>query len=287
MTSNPETFPAQSSGGWREKLPPLPPHGTILLSPHSDDIVMAAYHIIMERVLPGPLYLVTAFSRSRSMRIEKRRLLDKHILPKLLSGSRNSLNLKRTILRNLRNPETVTQIRLEEDARFCKLIQATPVAIDLPDCELRRGGMITDPSWDLEKESATIARLRDEVAGILDRWLANLLICPWPYGENQHLDHRLVLEAASDLAASKKTTLLFLDDLPYSRRPVESVFFEKRRNVLYKSILLPLGSPSIRAKHKAMEIYKSQMKEYFHKFVDLPPPGDHSRCPSETLWVPA
>ncbi|MDA4127488.1 MAG: PIG-L family deacetylase [Thaumarchaeota archaeon] len=271
--------------------------GTLLVSPHADDTVMQAFGMLRKNVLPGPLYLVTVFARSNYMVIERRIFMQGRTIPKLLprpnelisalrknrghfGGSRVKLLAR---LLDLEEIYKVSRIRLSEDIAFAKSIGAKIKYFDLPDCKVRYGEAIMDPDWPLlpdEPLSTTLTSLLERV--IKETGVANV-VSPWPYGGRQHLDHRLVFRAANQVAHELNKGLYYVDDQPYSRRPLDVARDDFGR--VCSPVLVKLSILDMKGKYEAMNIYGSQMIDQYFAAVRSALPGSSTEGYSETLWT--
>jgi len=274
------------------------PEPTLVLSPHSDDAVMSGYGILAKRFFPGAVDLFTAFSWTNySVILENalprpRTLL--RIIPRptelLRSVSNNAGRfgtspkgiLKRLL--DLEQPNRIARIRLLEDLEFSKKVGVAYHYAHLPDSKVRNGRGISDPSLPLETESETLSELYRVLRRFQSKVGAKVIVAPWPYGPKQHIDHRLLHEAAVRVAEDTGVTLFYLDDLPYSRRPL--VTTPDSRGVPYSPVCFRLDLADMRKKFGAMGIYGSQMVPWYFEAVCMPPPGDSPRPYSETLWRP-
>ena len=288
------------------QLPPGSPDPTarapgpsLIVSPHSDDTVMSAYGILSRKLLPEPLNMLTIFSWSdysvlyRNAHPKTNTLMRAIPRPDELvrSAGKNAGMLPRHPWRFLRKlldlgeAYKVSRIRVDEDIAFSKRVGARFFYSNLPDSKLRHGHAIIDPSWRLETERETLDMVRGVMGSVIRKAGATVVVAPWPYGTRQHIDHRLVNEAAVQVAEETGAELLYVDDQPYSRRPLGSM--QDRRGCAYTPTLAKLNSTEMRSKEEAMRIYESQMTPEYFQGVCKPPPGSHEQAPSETLWNPS
>jgi LmbE family N-acetylglucosaminyl deacetylase len=273
--------------------------GTLLLSPHSDDMAMAAYGIATRKILPAPLSLLTVFSWSNYIILSPRTFTDLRFLlnvlprprelPHSMAKSLGSLGgPPRGILAellDLRQPFKVSRIRVLEDIRFSRMAGVRFGYLNLPDSKCRRGTPIRDPEWPISKEEDTLKVLCLTLSNIVSRTNVSTIVAPWPYGSRQHIDHRLVSEAAVRVAEDTGVSLFYVDDQPYSRRPPGAM--ADRRGRPYASTVIKLGESEMAMKYKAMRVYRSQMVRGFMDAVHRPPPGHPELENSETLWQPS
>jgi LmbE family N-acetylglucosaminyl deacetylase len=258
---------------------------------------MQAFGMLKKNVLTKPLYLVTAFSRSNYMVINRRIFLQRQTLPKLLPRPNELLNALRknrdhfggsrvdllARLLDLEEIYKVSRIRLSEDISFSRSIGAKTKYFDLPDCKVRYGRAIMDPNWPLDPDEPLSTKLRSLLERtIKETGVANVL-SPWPYGNRQHVDHRLVCHAATRSAHDLNVNLYYADDQPYSRRPLDVARDDFGR--VYSPVLVKLSVSDMKGKYAAMNIYGSQMIDQYFAAVRRDPPGSSTDGYSETLWT--
>jgi LmbE family N-acetylglucosaminyl deacetylase len=273
------------------------PKGTLLISPHADDTVMQAFGMLQKNMLPKPWYLATAFSRSNYMVIEKRIFFQRQTLTKLLPRPNELVNAMRkngghfggsrvkllARLLDLGEIYKVSRIRLSEDISFSKSVGAKFRYFDLPDSKVRHGEAITDPGWPINAEESLSTTLR----GLLERTIKETgvasVLSPWPYGNRQHVDHRLVCHAAGRVASDLNMNLYYVDDQPYGRRPLDAALDDFGR--VFRPTLVKLSAPDMKRKYETMNIYGSQMTDQYFTAVRSVPPGSSTEGCSETLWT--
>jgi len=234
------------------------------------------YSVIFQDTIPGPRTILNLFPSPAEL---------------LRSISNNAGRfgksprgiLKRVL--DIEQPSRIARIRLLEDLKFSKMIGVSYHYSNLPDSKIRNGRGIADPRRPLETESATLSELYQVLRRFRSKVGAQVIVVPWPYGPKQHIDHRLLHEAAIRVAEDTGVTLFYLDDLPYSRRPL--VTTPDRRGIPYSPINVRLDLAGMRKKFDAMRIYGSQMVPRYFEAVCRPPPGDSPGVYSETLWKPS
>jgi len=227
--------------------------GTLLISPHSDDICMSSAHIINSGFLPEHLHLVTVFSLSYH-----------------LAGSTQQPG-------NFMVP----RIRMEEDITFCQAIGAAYHALGFYD------GCLWNRSLKLKQR--LINKLERHLLRLIQKLNCLAVICPYPNYNNDsqpHPHHEIVFKATTQaVARAAKTLLLFVDDQPYSRVSLdEKVVFN---NTDYTPQVVNFSRMELDSKMDMMKIYKSQMKDAYFDAVRKPASSGNSHRYSETLWVPA
>jgi len=275
------------------------PERTLVVSPHSDDAVMSGYGILSKKVLPGPLDLFTAFSWTNYSVILQGSIPGPRTMLRLIPrpaellrsiskrGGRLGSSPKGMAkkLLDLEEPSRIARVRLIEDLAFSKKIGASYHYSNLPDSKIRNGSGISDPSRPLETESEMLTELYRVLRRLKSKIGAQVIVAPWPYGPKQHIDHRLLHEVAIRIAEDTGVSLLYLDDLPYSRRPL--VATPDRRGIPYFPVNVRLDLADMRKKFKAMRIYESQMIPRYFEAVREPPLGNSPQLYSETLWKPS
>ncbi|MCB0537136.1 MAG: hypothetical protein KDE33_06365 [Bacteroidetes bacterium] len=207
-------------------------NGTCFLSPHSDDISMSALYVILEKVLPEPYYLFTIFSSSEYVDISK---VTEYLKDK------------------------ITDTRLNEDRMFSKALDMTFLHLKEPDCLKRLGFVIYDSKQNIS--SSYVERLSNFVALKIKSYEISNIVVPYPFGEKQHYDHRITRCVAEKLSNNLEINLYYLDDIPYS-----VIDFCDNLEICYKK---ELNYSDIVHKIQFMDIYKSQMCDYFYERVKI------------------
>ena len=276
----------------------MAPERTLLLSPHSDDVSMSAFGIVERKLAPGEVVLMTVFSRTNFIALRRRAFANPRALASLLprpselvsSIGRHAHGLRTRPtqivqdLLDLDEPYKVSRVRLFEDMSFSRRIGVGYGYLDLPDSKLRHNGPITDPGWPLANDQAAARMVYAALRNLVSRMSIDTMVSPWPYGPRQHVDHRLVSEASAKVSADTAVRLFYVDDLPYSRRPLETM--TDGRGGAYAPDVLRLDRAEMKRKQSAMSLYRSQMTPEYFQGVFKPPPGFPDLAPSETLWRP-
>lgn len=169
---------------WRRKVSGTVPATVehVILSPHPDDAPLSASSVLLNC---AGVMVVTVFSKTAWWRFGE-------------VGERL--------------PE-VQRIRVEEERLMARLAGARLEVLDLPEALLRGHGMedvfIATPT---PTDQEVMHSIRNCLREMRARWPA----ARWyiPLGIGNHLDHRLVRDAA--LAELKSTTLYGYEDLPYA-----------------------------------------------------------------------
>jgi LmbE family N-acetylglucosaminyl deacetylase len=259
---------------------------------------MSAFGIVEKKLISGRMVLMTVFSRTNYFVLSKRAFANPLTLASFLprphtlvhSLSKHPPNLKTRpakIMQDLLDfdePGKVSRIRLREDVRFSRRIGVEFGYLDFPDSKMRHNRPITDPSWPLENDDDTANRVYAAIRDVISRMKIDAIVSPWPYGPRQHVDHRLVSETAARVSADTGVRSLYVDDLPYSRRPLETMTDGRGR--AYAPDVVKLDRAEMERKYSAMSLYRSQMIPEYFEGVCRPPPGSPGLAPSETLWRP-
>lgn len=278
------------------------PGGTLLFSPHLDDVAMCGYYAIASGSLPRPRCVATAFSVSNYMVLSRRGVTDMRVLSKILNpahlpqafGRWKSTAVGRppakriaSMLASLLDTADVARIsslRQAEDRRACAAMGAAQLLLGLDERKLRSPKAVLDPGRPLERDSQKLAEATKKVKEVIRSQRPTVVVCPWPHGPVQHFDHRLVYAACASATSSEGVPLWLLDDLPYGRRPLTPTN-NPEKGVIYAPSLVKASEAMRRNKHRVMDLYPSQWSEVYHRAVDVAPPGDAG--PSETLWLPS
>jgi len=226
---------------------------TLLVSPHSDDIAIAAGHLVVSNYMPKPLHLITIFSISN------------WVEPSWV------INV---------NDRAITQIRLKEDQEFCTLIDAKFHTGNLEDCAMRYGTALFEPEIPIDLEIVTT--IQNKLEAVIREERIKVIVVQFPHGSQQHLDHRMVCSATSFVSLQHNLELIFIDDLPYSRIPISTTVCHPNGNSMIPNIV-KLSDKDLMQKHEKMRIYASQMcEEYFDSTtMHLLPEHPYN---SESFW---
>lgn len=227
--------------------------GSLLVSPHSDDISMSSAHIVKRGLLPEPLHLVTVFSSSF------------HLVDSILPSDKTM----------------IPKIRMEEDIRFCRVIGATYHALGFCD------------GYDFHQDSIFRQRLINRLEQCLLKLLQQLdclvVVCPLPKvinAKQPHPHHKAVFQAVTAaITKTTKTFLLFVDDQPYSRISLDEKV--THNNTDYIPLVIDFDSMELSKKIGLMKIYESQMRDIYFDAVKRSAPNGNSQRYSEPLWIPS
>jgi hypothetical protein len=204
---------------------------TLYIQPHSDDAAMSSYFTIKSGYFGSSQGLLTVFSKSNWHE------------PGLLSESASVSEITRT--------------RLREDCEFAKKAGVPLFLWPYRDCLLRNKKTIFNPLNPLP--SKLVQRITKDLINFVDKKKVKNIIVPFPRGEKQHLDHRIVFCATLQCKKVRNyINVYFVDDMPYGY--VSSCRNEGLR--LYQSFAVNLEE-----KLGVLAIYKSQISDYFKKSV--------------------
>lgn len=217
---------------------------------------MSSFQIIKNEILPKPIHMVTIFSVSE------------YIL------TPNDIHLTQ---------KDITNIRLNEDIEFCRKYGISYHYFKFPDAGIRLGRAICDACYPLDNK--LIFDVRKQLSQLIYILKPKIIVCQYPYGHKQHIDHRTVFHALSDIVRSKiirEINVYFLDDIPYSRIPLDTVLIWN--NIYYVPKVFVVEN--VEEKYSAMNIYKSQMCEEYFKGIKKTISKIKENEITETLWVP-
>jgi LmbE family N-acetylglucosaminyl deacetylase len=230
---------------------------TIILSPHCDDAPLSLGAALLAGALGTQPEVHLIFGRSR------------HIKGQGCEGS----------------AESVTATRQAEERRAAQRAGYTAIFWDLAEPFVRPGFEqfrdIFDP-----RRVPSADPVWDDVMAIIDRAVPSDVdaICV-PLGCGNHIDHRIVRDAALNSCASRGLLerLVLYEDLPYAgRRPLDDV------DQAVSAISLPLqpvaaGSDRLDDKLALLECYPSQLDASDRQAVA----GHFGRVGGERLWTHA
>jgi LmbE family N-acetylglucosaminyl deacetylase len=260
---------------------------------------MSAFGILNRKLLPSPVTLLTVFTLTKYYVQYGRAGPSLRALGNLLPRPTEAL---RSIRRNagrfgtnpwgiarklidIEEPYKITRIRLLEDIAFSRRMSIKFRYLNLPDSQARQGRPIMDPAWRLANEARLLGEVQQSVENLILRMGVQAIAAPWPYGGRQHVDHRIVNETAAHASEATGVKLYYLDDRPYSRRPLELAVDAMGRH--YSPQLVSLNGQEMKSKFKAMGLYWSQMVPEYWSAVVEPPPGSPEKKCSETVWRPS
>jgi len=161
--------------------------------------------------------------------------------------------------------------KIAEDDSFCKMFGMLGYYLGFEDA----------PKKPIDFESIWSA-----IRELLLKLKPDVVVCPYvPHkAENTHIHHKAVSFIVTGLCGEMDIQLVYVDDLPYSRRPLKDRF--KMNGCVYRPLLLPMRLDQLSEKFAAMNLYHSQMRQWYYDAM-LKVPAD---CPvwqfSETLWIP-
>jgi len=259
---------------------------------------MSSFGIITKKLLPQPLRLLTVFSwsdfivKNQRMRPGLRTLLNLAPRPGELAHSlvRNAGRFgtdPRGVLNkilDLGTPYKTSRIRVLEDVSFSRRVGVKFGYMNFPCANVRRQKMTPEPGVPTA-ETTLAMNLFLSLKDMVLKTNVEAIAAPWPYAFSQHVDHRLVQEGAKRVAEATRAKLFYVDDQPYSRRPVRAALDSREHQ--YSPVVVKLSSSEMNQKYRAMKIYWSQMTPKYMRSVSAPPPGSPDLTCSETLWEPA
>ncbi len=156
--------------------------------------------------------------------------------------------------------------RREEDRAALALLGAVPVHWDFLDCVYRRApdGRVLYPDYDAlwgpiaEEDGA----LREELTRRIRGLPSSAVLCV-PLGAGEHVDHRLVRQAAEAIGRP----LVYYEDYPYAGKPgrVEQALGTGE----WESEEVGLDEAALEAKIAAARCYRSQISSFWADEADL------------------
>lgn len=223
--------------------------GTLLISPHSDDICMSSTHIINRGLLPEPLHLATVFSLSFHL-------------------AESTTRIKRA---------SIPKIRKEEDCRFCHEIDAAYHELGFYDSH--------DTNVNTFYNARLDSGLERQLLQLLRRIQPTVVVCPMPGRLRAHTHHEAVFKVITAVISKKEDTTLYLvDDQPYSRIPLDEEIVCNGTNYIPR--VIELSEVDLRRKIEMLKIYKSQMRDSYFQAIHNPAHGDDRMRYSESIWIP-
>jgi len=222
-----------------------PRGGTCFLEPHHDDHALASHRA--RQAFPCPHVLVTVFPVSQ------------HANNPVGQGA------------------DINEVRRREGRAYCARFGRHSTDLGFADYPLREQ---SDASCDLFVE-----QVQDRLRQLLLQHRFDWVILPAPIGTSQHPDHVVLFRAAvGAVAGLARPSVAFVDDLPWSRRPLASRL--RVGGQLFYPWLVPLNKHDLAEKCDALEGYASQVIASYFRAVARPAPGDVYRRASETVWLP-
>ncbi|MBK7895059.1 MAG: PIG-L family deacetylase [Anaerolineaceae bacterium] len=223
---------------------------SIYLSPHLDDAALSCGgRIALETAASHPVLIVTTMAGEPALNLQ-------------LSAFAQELH-QRWVL-----PQDAVRARRAEDAAACHILGADYLHWNIPDCVYRTDPATSEacyPTW----ESVITTRHPADDA-VVDQLVAQLRQLPpaaeivVPLTAGNHVDHRLVRQAAERLFASAQ--LLYYEDYPYAAED-GAVTAVLRPSMQATQLELP--ETAVRTKTEAIWAYASQRSTFFADRADL------------------
>ncbi len=209
--------------------------GSLLLSPHADDVALSLGGLLQLDLIPRPITLVTVFGRSGFSRDE---------------GFSADWRAN-------------TRRRRQEDLAYAESLGLKLEYLELAEAGLRPRArpLFTSGRW---------LRAPLELTRILERQVA--AAAPgsvWiPLGLGGHRDHLLVEKAATRIARARKLDRLYYEDLPYAAAVSERRI--RRRAASISRSLRPISvniGPVLDRKIESLRLYESQICEQYLRAI--------------------
>lgn len=237
---------------------------TIYLSPHLDDAVLSC---------GGRIYLETACTELPN-KVGLAEVAASHpvlIVTQMAGDPAPDLRLSafaQELHQRWGLPQDTVRTRRAEDAAACQILGADYLHWDILDCIYRTDpatGDLCYPTWEIVQttqhpaDEAVIAQLAQQLGQLPP---ADQVVCPLTVG--QHLDHRLVRQAAEQAFGADH--LLYYEDYPYVAKEgaVDAVLTPAMH-----PIQIALPETAVRAKIEAIWAYASQRSSFFDDYADL------------------
>ena len=222
---------------------------TIYLSPHLDDAALSCGgRIFMETAASHPILIVTLMAGDPAPDLP-------------LSDFAQELHTRWGL------PQDAVRARRAEDMAACQILGADYLYGSVQDCIYRTDpitGELCYPTWEIVKstqhpaDKVTVARLVELFNQLPP---ADEIVAPLTVG--QHLDHRLVRQAAERAFGAARLT--YYEDYPYAAvsGALEAVLTPEMQST---QILLP--ETAVTAKIEAIWAYASQRSSFFDDWQD-------------------
>ena len=226
----------------QEPLDALRGRPIVALSPHPDDVAFSIGGLVRHLARDSSVTVATVFTR--------------HVWAPNLDP-------------DARDPDRVSRIREQEDARYCARIGAARVALGFDDAGLRG----------YDDETERLGLRPDDTIGPIVRTALDDLLSPGsavlcPLGLGGHVDHLVVRDAARTIARSGGLELWFYEDLPYARslpgRTIERHALEVDPAI--EGVRFPLTPSAWARKVEDVSAYRTQLRD-----VDLDDLTAHAR----------
>lgn len=169
-------------------------------------------------------------------------------------------------------------IRLGEELRAAVRFRYRPRLGRLEESILRSGDLSSDAFLDPDFDPAASPDLA-AVEALVARWAASADLVVAPLGIGDHIDHRLVAEAARRLLEAG-TPVAFYEDRPYAVLLDDDALAAGAARVEPRLVRRPVSGPMRRSKHERIW-YPSQFDEFFLTAID----HDERDGRREHVWV--
>jgi LmbE family N-acetylglucosaminyl deacetylase len=222
---------------------------TIYLSPHLDDVALSCGgRVFLETAASQPVLIVTLMAGEPAPDLP-------------LSAFAQDLHQRWEL------PLETVHARRAEDAAACQILGADYLHWEFLDCVYRTDparGEHCYPTWESiiitqhPADDSTISQLVQQLSQLPS---ADDIVVPLTAG--QHLDHRLVRQAAEQTFGAER--LIYYEDYPYAAQPgaVEAVLAPTMQ-----STQLALPETAVAAKIEAIWAYASQRSSFFDDWPD-------------------
>lgn len=210
--------------------------GTIIFSPHPDDVAFSIGGALSRKYFEEPITIVTLF------------------------GKTNFLGLKGIQA----SPSKATLIRELEDKKFANIINAKLIYFKYPDALLRnKNNAKLVFSTPIKIKSSIYKRLTNQINKIIIK--CNPSFIGFPLGLGRHSDHillnNILLEVSMKMKNKKIKTFMY-EDLPYAYNFTYYAIKQRIKTIAKSpySINITLES-NINSKKKLIKIYSTQLHD--------------------------
>lgn len=224
----------------------------IYLSPHLDDAALSCGGQIFQETAAGnPILIFSPMAGEPAANVT-------------LSDFAKTLHGRWELAQN------AVAARRAEDIAACHILGADCLHGEIPDCIYRTDpatGNPLYPSWQAiittqhPADAETVAQLVQQFKQLPS---AEQVYAPLTVGN--HVDHRLVRQAAEQLFGTK---LRYYEDYPYAAEPQKVTAVLSSNPHHWQTDIVSLSETAVAAKVEAIWAYASQMSTFFNGRVDL------------------
>lgn len=233
-----------------------PPRGTMLISPHPDDIALSIGGLLHKKILPAPVQIVTVFGRSNYL----------------------------AEMGFQRGWKDVTLQRKYEDSIYASHIKVDLNYLEFPEASLRFGPSFEQVFTNEIDFGITVpVDVSLSLRKIIDDFRPLCIFAP--LGLGGHHDHLLLQKAISEIAREKRIPTAFYEDLPYAAFYSEEMI-QKLVSALgpdMHPIYIPIED-ELPEKIEALRLYPSQIQAETIEAVKTHAMRREEIGPVERIW---